>query len=226
MTTCFGELDDTLVQRCSLSLTSSGQVRRGPGSCPTSCFLPTCCHIGSDTSYLPPGEPASPGTITQNANLKITTLWRKKSAQLPHWLGDHWDLPCLLVPLLSLLRSWPFGALGPMMFLGHWWWCQPQAQSSSAHGSHCAGRQGYLHSLYCKASSRCLSLSIQGLMLLVLSLLEELFLLGLQPGESDQKWVQEPRSCQAEPLFIPFSSYVDPQPYTWHRHLPFQHCMY
>lgn len=85
---------------------------------------------------------------------------------------------------------------------------------------------GYLHSLYCKASSRCLSLSIQGLMLLVLSLLEELFLLGLQPGESDQKWVQEPRSCQAEPLFIPFSSYVDPQPYTWHRHLPFQHCMY
>ena len=76
---------------------------------------------------------------------------------------------------------------------------------------------GYLHPLYCRASSSCLSLSIQGPMLL----LQELFLLGLQPGESDQKWAQEPRSCQAEPLFIPFSSYVDPQPSTWHRHLPF-----
>lgn len=41
-------------------------------------FPPHCCHIGSDTSYLPTGELASPGAIIQNANLKITTLRRKE----------------------------------------------------------------------------------------------------------------------------------------------------
>lgn len=43
--------------------------------------------------------------------------------------------------------------------------------------------------VHCKSQLLALSLNIQGPMLLVLSLLQEpLFLLGLQPGESDQKW--------------------------------------
>lgn len=214
--------------RCPLSLTSSGQFRRGPGSCPPLCFLPHCCHIRSDTSYLPPREPAPPGTITQNANLKITTLRRRESAQLPHRLGDHWDLPC---PLSTT------AVFSPLVKSGLWYSrandvsgslvVMPTPGSVQLHAWQLlCWETGYLHPLYCRASSSCLSLSIQGPMLLVLSLLQELFLLGLQPGESDQKWAQEPRSCQAEPLFIPFSSYVDPQPSTWHRHLPFQYCMY
>lgn len=138
MTTCFGELDDTLVQRCSLSLTSSGQFRRTPGSCPPSCFLPTAAILEVIPVIFPLGN-LPPQELLHKMQTSKSQLRRKESAWLTHQRGDPRDLPCLLAPLLSLLGPWPFGAPGPTRFPGHWWWCQPQARSSSEHGSHCAG---------------------------------------------------------------------------------------
>lgn len=82
MTTWFGELHNTLVQRCSPLSVSSSQIRRNPRSCHPPHPCPHC-HIGSDAGYLPAGKPASPGTTTGNANLRITNLRRRVSPTSP-----------------------------------------------------------------------------------------------------------------------------------------------
>lgn len=217
MTTWFRELHNTLVQRCSPLSVSSSQIRRNPSSCHPPHPCPHC-HIGSDAGYLPAGKPASPGTTTGNANLRITNLRRKESAQLPQRLGEHRGPPCYLLPLLSLLLTVSF-------------WC---SRDNSASGSlvvmptqgsvqlqawyPLSWEGGCLCSLYCKASSRCLSLSIQGLGIFTPA--RAVSTMASARGTKSEM-DQEPIACQAKQLFIPFSSHTDPQPHTWHPSSPF-----
>lgn len=199
--------------RCPLLPYILRSIQKRPRLLPPLCFLPTAAILEVIPVIFPQNLPPR-NCAKAFTNLQITTLRRRESAQLPHRLGRPLGstLPskyhCVFSPLVkvALTSGYVSGSLvkvsaSPRLGPAHAW--RPLCWEA-----------GYLHPLYCRASSIA-SLSIQGPMLWSVSPTRAIST-GTS-GESDQKWAQEPRSSKARTTIYSIFLYVDPQPSTWRQ---------